>query len=170
MVSSTSLKTSDQTLFMTGRIAGGSHLKNLMWQLTASAAGQSKRWSTTCRGNPAIMATGTGLGSMQENPDVIPPQKCPFHWWAPHLSQFAGPTQMPISNGISIGSAIIAGLTVVTDRWTDRPRYFVCSNRPHLPSAAMQPNTLNSLPHLHGTFKQQHNLLLQVRFSTPTRT
>jgi len=35
-------------------------------------------------------------------------------------------------HGISIGSAVFAGLTVVTDRQTDRPRYSVCSNRPHL--------------------------------------
>jgi len=27
-----------------------------------------------------------------------------------------------------------------TDRRTDRPRYSVCSNRPHLPSSAMRPN------------------------------
>jgi len=27
-----------------------------------------------------------------------------------------------------------------TDTQTDRPRYFVCSNRPHLAIAAMRPN------------------------------
>jgi len=31
-----------------------------------------------------------------------------------------------------MGSAACAGLTVVTDRPTDRPRYSVCSIRPHL--------------------------------------
>jgi len=37
-------------------------------------------------------------------------------------------------NGISIGSAVFAGLTSVTDRQTDvdRPRYSVGSNRPHI--------------------------------------
>ena len=33
-----------------------------------------------------------------------------------------------------------AELTVVTERQTDRPRYIVCSNRPHLASAATWPN------------------------------
>jgi len=35
-------------------------------------------------------------------------------------------------SGITIGSAALAGLTVVTDRSTDRQRYFVCGNRSHL--------------------------------------
>jgi len=43
-----------------------------------------------------------------------------------------GLTQVLNLNGISIGSAVFAGLTSVTDRPTDRPRYSVCSNRPHL--------------------------------------
>jgi len=34
-------------------------------------------------------------------------------------------------NGISIGAAFFAGLTSVTDK-TDRPRYSVGNNRPHL--------------------------------------
>jgi len=46
---------------------------------------------------------------------------------------FIGPT---VCNGISIGS----GLTIVTDRATDRPRYSVCSNRPRLHSTAMRTN------------------------------
>ena len=32
----------------------------------------------------------------------------------------------------TIVSAVFAGLTVVTDRPSDRPRYSVCSNRPYL--------------------------------------
>jgi len=36
------------------------------------------------------------------------------------------------TNGISIGLAIFAGFTIVTDRQTDRPRYSVCNNRRHL--------------------------------------
>ena len=46
------------------------------------------------------------------------------------------PTQVHIANGISIGSAVFAGLMVVIDRSTDRkknkPRYFDCNSRPHL--------------------------------------
>jgi len=44
-------------------------------------------------------------------------------------------------NCISISSGIFAGLTVVTDRETDRPRYFSYSNRSHLASTAMRPKT-----------------------------
>jgi len=46
--------------------------------------------------------------------------------WA-HSSQYL--------NDITIGTTAVAGLTVVTDRQTDRPRQSVCSNRP-LRSAA----------------------------------
>jgi len=49
---------------------------------------------------------------------------------------FLGPTQVLNPNGISIGAAVCAGLTSVTDRQTDRqndtPRYSVGNNRPHL--------------------------------------
>jgi len=57
---------------------------------------------------------------------------------------FFWPTRVNIPNGITIGSAAFARLTVVTDRPTDRPRYSVCSSRPHLASAAIRPNN-NSL-------------------------
>jgi len=36
---------------------------------------------------------------------------------------FLGPTKVQIPNGITIGSAVFAGFTTVTDRPTDRPRY-----------------------------------------------
>ena len=42
---------------------------------------------------------------------------------------FPGPTQVLNANGISTSSAVFAGLTSVTDRQTDRPRYSV---GPHL--------------------------------------
>jgi len=47
-----------------------------------------------------------------------------------HCSQ--GPLEFSTRNGISIGSAVFAGLISLTDRPTDRPRYSVCNNRPHL--------------------------------------
>jgi len=52
----------------------------------------------------------------------------PFNTWSP------GPTQVHILNGISIKSAVSAGLTIVTDRQTDRPHHSVCNNRLHLPT------------------------------------
>jgi len=49
-------------------------------------------------------------------------------------SGFLGPTRVLNTNGISIGSVDFARLTIVwqTDWPTDRPRYSVGNNRPHL--------------------------------------
>jgi len=71
------------------------------------------------------------------------PQNCPFTCGDldPILFPlFFGSTQVHIPNAISIDSAVFAGLTVVTDRQTDRPHYFVCNNRSYLASAAMRPD------------------------------
>jgi len=65
-----------------------------------------------------------------------PPQNCRFLWgiwtWTPSNTWFRGPTEVLNLNGISISWAVFAGLTSVTDRQTDRPRYSVGKNRPHL--------------------------------------
>jgi len=63
-----------------------------------------------------------------------PSPHCPFASgiWTQCNTWFPGPTRFLNPNGISIGSAAFAGLKLVTDRPTDRPRYFVCNNRPHL--------------------------------------
>ena len=60
------------------------------------------------------------------------PQKLPLpiRGSGSHLTRFLGPIQDHNPNGISIGSAISAGLTNVIQ--TDRPRYLVGNNRPHL--------------------------------------
>ena len=44
--------------------------------------------------------------------------------------RFLGPTRVHTPYGSSISSAVFAGLTSVTDRPTDRPRYSVCISRP----------------------------------------
>jgi len=50
-----------------------------------------------------------------------------------------GPNRVTNPNGISIGAAVFAELTSVTDRTTDRPtdrlHYSVGNNRPHLHDA-----------------------------------
>jgi len=60
----------------------------------------------------------------------------------PHLiySSFGPPVTDP--NSISIHSSVLQGSqTWPTDsRQTDRPRYSICSNRPHLAIAVMRPN------------------------------
>jgi len=50
----------------------------------------------------------------------------------PSNTWFPGPTQVLNPNGISISSAVLAELTSVTDRQTNRPRYSVGNNRPHM--------------------------------------
>jgi len=65
---------------------------------------------------------------------VPSPSKLPISMgiWTPSNTWFLGSTRVLYPNGITIGLAVFAGLTTVTDRQTDRPRYSVCSNRPHL--------------------------------------
>ena len=50
----------------------------------------------------------------------------------PSNTWFLGPTRVHNPNGISIASAVFAGLTIVADRPTNRPCYSICNNRPHL--------------------------------------
>jgi len=66
-------------------------------------------------------ARGQFSGIRQVAPMYIPSNTC-----------FLGPTRVHNPSGISIGATVSAGLTIVTDRPTDRPRYSVCNNRPHL--------------------------------------
>ena len=66
---------------------------------------------------------------------VLSPKNCPSPWgiYTPSNTLFPGPTRVLNPNSVLIGSAIFAGLTTVTDRPTNRPRYhyLVCNNRPH---------------------------------------
>jgi len=71
--------------------------------------------------------------------DANSPPKLPLPmggFGPPSNTWLAGPTQVLNPNGSSIGAAVFAGLTSVTDRQTDqqteRPRYSVGNNRPHL--------------------------------------
>jgi len=60
----------------------------------------------------------------------FPHQNCPFPWGSapPSNTWFSKPTRVLNPNGISIASAVLAGLTSVTHRQTHKPRYY----RPHL--------------------------------------
>jgi len=53
---------------------------------------------------------------------ALSPQNCPFPWGMFTSSNiwFLGPTQVLNPNGISVGSAIFAELTSVTDRQVER--------------------------------------------------
>jgi len=54
---------------------------------------------------------------------ILPKKFAPTHGGIrpPSNTWFPGPTQVLNPNGISIGAAVFAGLTSVTDRQTDRP-------------------------------------------------
>ena len=77
-------------------------------------------------------------------PPIVGPQNCgpgccstpsrPLNaaLMSPSNTWFPGPTRVFDPNGISIGSAVFAGLSSATDRPADRPRYSVGNNRPHL--------------------------------------
>jgi len=73
-----------------------------------------------------IPTLGQNLSSPSKLPLSIGGSGLPSNSW------FPGPTRANNPNGILIGSAVFAGLTSVTDRQTDRPRYSVGNNRPHL--------------------------------------
>jgi len=75
----------------------------------------------------------------------FPLKIAPTHWgiFTPSKTQFRGSTGVHNPHSISISSAVSAGLTTVTDRQTDRPRYSVYNNTPHLHSTAMQPKKLS---------------------------
>jgi len=76
--------------------------------------------------------------------DALSPQNCPFLWgiWTAILYMVPWVHPSPQPKDISIGAAVFAGLTSVTDRQTDRPtdrqtqsdrpRYSASNNRPHL--------------------------------------
>ena len=82
------------------------------------------------------------------NGTPLPPSKLPipmgrcgplsntwFLWLTPVLNP----------NGILIGWAVFAGLTTLTDRQTDRPRYSVGNNMPHLcNSTVIRPNNISA--------------------------
>ena len=83
--------------------------------------------------------------------------------WTPSNTWFLGPTEVHIPNGNSVGSAVFAGLTVVTDRPTDRPRYSVCSYRLHLAIAAMRLKIVQHLALLRDICKKLISLKHCVR-------
>ena len=57
-----------------------------------------------------------------------------------------GPTQVVNTNGSSIGAAVFAGLTSVTDRPTDHATRSVRIGRIYVRSTAMRPKNVFNLP------------------------
>jgi len=67
--------------------------------------------------------TAHGRESLYFTMPLLPLKIAPSHGESVPLSNtwFLGPTEVHNPNGTSIGSAVFAGLTIVTDRPTDRP-------------------------------------------------
>jgi len=88
------------------------------------------------------------INKWSKNFDERPHRRGIFHCenliWYSTASWFLGPTRVKMPNGITIGSAALAGLTVMSDRPTDRPRYSVCGNMPHLASASVRPTNVKT--------------------------
>jgi len=132
------------------------------------------------RRHPDVRATGKRSRRRALKFRRHPPRNFPFAWkiWTPSNTWFLRPTRVSIPNGVANGSAATAGLTLVTNRPTDRPRYSVCSNRPHLASAAMR-SKLPSAKHIEIIYNLQrgvtcisflsvvHNLLLLLFICIP---
>jgi len=84
---------------------------------------------------------------MLYNGTPLSPSNLPLcMWWSGCLSNawLLGPTQVHNPNGISIGAAVFAGLTSVTDRLTDNATQSVTVGRIYVHSAAMRPNNNNN--------------------------
>ena len=73
---------------------------------------------------------------------LFPSQNCPLPWgiW---IHGFLGPTQVLNANGIWIGSAVLAGLTTVTDWPTDHITQSVTIGQIYIHSTVMRPNNNN---------------------------
>jgi len=85
----------------------------------------------------AVFAQLTAKCPVLYNGLPLLPQNCPFHGdLDPHLIH--GSFSPPVNpNGISVGSAIFARLTTVTDRQTDRQTWSVTTGRIYIHSTVM---------------------------------
>jgi len=107
--------------------------------------------------NPNGIAIGLAISAQMtaESPYTLqwdaplPPQNCPFPWgiWTPS-TWFSGLTRVLDPNVISIGAAVFARLTSVTDRQTERPTDHATRSVTigciYVRSTAMQPKNVSS--------------------------
>jgi len=86
------------------------------------------RWGPS---SPTERGTAVGKGAQQPPTfrpvSIVKPFLASSHGGSGPLTNtwLLGPTRIHIPNGISISCAVFAGLTIVTDRQTDRPPYSV---------------------------------------------
>jgi len=88
---------------------------------------------------------------------IIPPKFAPSHGGSepPSNTWYLGPTQVLNPNGISIGSAVFAGLTNVTDRQTDHATQSLTIDRIYVPSTAMRSNNNNKSGNISETVQDR---------------
>jgi len=128
--------------------------KLLTWQrplapldshLTHDSLGPSEPTTqTACRSVHAPLQTWSQSVPILYAP--FPPQNCPFPWRnldPTSNTWFLGPTQVLNPNGISIGSAVFAGLTSVTDWQPDHATWSVKIGCIYVGSTVMWPNNNN---------------------------
>ena len=82
----------------------------------------------------------------------------------PSNTWFSGPTQVLNPKGSSIGAAVFAGLTSVTDRPTDDANRSVRIGRIYVRSTVMRPNNvyISKRPHHDGALKVQTAYVKQL--------
>ena len=100
----------------------------------------------------------------RKTPKIAP---SPSRICTPSNTWFLGPTRLSPPNGISIDSAVFAGLVNAnnthsqTDIQTDKPRYSICSNRKgkeeYLYSATYTTHSLKSPRHGHTVSPTNYN-------------
>jgi len=124
----------------------------------------------------AVFAQGTAECPYTLQRDAPPPSKLPIPMGVsgpPSNTWFLVRTRVHNPNGISIGSAVFAGLTSVTDRQTDHATRSVTIGRIHVRSTAMRPNNNNGQsnltrrPHCSSTWMVQSYRICQVRQRAP---
>jgi len=111
------------------------------------------------RGNPDVRATGNGVWQHVGKFQQWPHQKCPFRWGSWILMWYVVPWANPSPHPkwhLDRFSHLCRAYSCYrqTDQPKDRPCYSVCSNRPHLASAAMRPNNKVSC-RLHTYYEEQ---------------
>ena len=95
------------------------------------------------RRNPDVRPVGTVLCGVCENTDVIPLKSVPFRGGSgPHLIHSSlGQPESTFQTDRFSRFCKVHGRYRQTNRQSDRPRYSVSCNRPHLASATMRPKT-----------------------------
>jgi len=100
--------------------------------LTHDSYGPSERTTQTASLSfqPSLHRRPYSVPILYNGTPILSQKFAPSHGGSgpPSNTWFPGPTQVLNPNGSSISAAVCAGLTSVTDR----PRYTVGKNRPHL--------------------------------------